>query len=47
MEVWFKYIFGAVMVITLLVAYFPIIFIRKMNTVLESLQRLESNTRKQ
>ena len=42
-----QYTFGLLMVITLVVAYFPIIYVRKMDKILEALQRIETNTRKQ
>jgi hypothetical protein len=42
-----SYIFGLLIVITLIVVYFPIIFIRKSNKILETLERIEANTRKQ
>ena len=42
-----EYSFGLLIVITLVVAYFPVIYIRKMDKILEALQRIEANTRKQ
>jgi hypothetical protein len=42
-----SYSFGLLIIITLVLVYFPIIFIRKMDGIKESLQRIEANTRKQ
>ena len=40
------YSFGLLIAITLLVAYFPVLFIRKMDKILETLKSIEANTRK-
>ena len=40
------YMFGLLIAVTLIAAYFPIIFIRKMDKMLESLKNIEANTRK-
>jgi hypothetical protein len=40
------YSFGLLIVVTLVVVYFPVLFIRKANKILEALGRIESNTRK-
>jgi hypothetical protein len=42
-----QYAFGLLIVITLVIVYIPIMFIRKMDSIKDSLQRIEANTRKQ
>lgn len=39
-----QWLFAAVFVIAGMAAYFPLIFIRKMNKVLAVLERIEKNT---
>ena len=42
-----EYAFGLLIVITLILVYAPMVLIRKIDKLQESLQRIETNTRKQ
>ncbi len=46
-EVKMQYVVGCLLFITGIVAYFPIVYIRKTNKVLKVLEQIEANTRKQ
>ena len=41
-----QYIVGCLLFITGIVAYFPIVYIRKTNRILKALEQIEANTRK-
>ncbi|MFB3920850.1 MAG: hypothetical protein ACE145_03965 [Terriglobia bacterium] len=41
-----KWIIGCLLFITGIVAYFPVIYIRKTNKLLKTLEQIEVNTRK-
>jgi hypothetical protein len=45
-EVAMQYVVGCLLFITGIVAYFPIIYIRKTNRLLKILEQIEANTRK-
>ena len=40
------YVIGCLIVITLLMVYWPVLFIRKTDKLLKILQQIEANTRK-
>lgn len=41
-----QYVVGCLLFITGIVAYFPIVYIRKTNKILKILEQIETNTRK-
>ncbi len=41
-----QWVLACLLFITGIVAYFPVIFIRKLNKVLRTLEQIETNTRK-